>query len=382
MSYEPPTPQLFSFNSPLGMCHDCNGLGMRYDFVTDRLVEQPNKPLWRGALSLPGAISKIGRWKRHIYVGVCNAIETDVGLPKDTMLKKTPWAELPKAAKDFFLYGLGERHITFSWGYSGGTWKHGGEWPGLIPNLLDEYKTAKNPMRRRQLEKFMETVECKACNGARLNRQAQHVRIRSKSAKKELSLPEVCELSIADAYDFFEELELDDAQQFIASEALKEIRGRLSFLLKCGLDYLALDRTAPTLSGGESQRIRLASQIGCGLTGVVYILDEPSIGLHPRDNTMLLESLCDLRDQGNTVIVVEHDEETMRAADHIVDFGPRSRKARRRGRCRRFARHGEEGQAKSDRRIPLRQAEDRGSQQNVVPSARRRSASRVRRTTT
>ena len=322
MSYEPPTPQLFSFNSPLGMCHECNGLGMRYDFVIDRLEEQPKKPLWRGALSLPGAISKIGRWKRHIYVGVCNAIETDVGLPKDTMLKKTPWNELPKAAKDLLLYGMGDRHITFSWGYSGGTWKHGGEWPGLIPNLLDEYKTAKNPMRRRQLEKFMETVGCKACNGARLNRQAQHVRIRSKSSKKELSLPEVCGLSIADAYDFFENLELNDAQQYIASEALKEIRGRLSFLLKCGLDYLALDRTAPTLSGGESQRIRLASQIGCGLTGVVYILDEPSIGLHPRDNTMLLESLCDLRDQGNTVIVVEHDEETMRAADHIVDFGP------------------------------------------------------------
>ena len=138
----------------------------------------------------------------------------------------------------------------------------------------------------------------------------------------ELSLPQVCHLSIEEAFDFFESLKLDATQQLIAEEALKEIRGRLGFLLQCGLNYLSLDRSAPTLSGGESQRIRLAGQIGCGLVGVVYILDEPSIGLHPRDNTMLLESLQRLRDQGNTVIVVEHDEETMRAADHVVDFGP------------------------------------------------------------
>ncbi len=322
MSYEPPTPQLFSFNSPVGMCPECDGLGMRYDFVIDRLVADGSKPLWRGALALPGEIRKIGRWKRHTYEGVTAAIEQDLGLPAGTMLKKTAWDNLPPAAQKLFLYGMGERHITFSWGYSGGTWKHGGTWDGLVPGLLDDYRTARNPMRRRQLEKYMEVVPCSSCEGTRLNRQARHVRLRSRSAGCELSLPEVCSLSIADAVKFFEDLELDAAGQYIAEEAIKEIRGRLGFLLRCGLDYLSLDRTAPTLSGGESQRIRLASQIGCGLTGVVYILDEPSIGLHPRDNGMLLESLCDLRDQGNTVIVVEHDEETMRAADHLVDFGP------------------------------------------------------------
>ncbi len=137
-----------------------------------------------------------------------------------------------------------------------------------------------------------------------------------------LSLPGVCALSIADAFAFFESLELDETGLLIAAEALKEIRGRLGFLLRCGLDYLTLDRSAPTLSGGESQRIRLAAQIGCGLVGVVYILDEPSIGLHSRDNALLLDSLKNLRDQGNTVIVVEHDEETMRESDHIIDFGP------------------------------------------------------------
>ena len=188
----------------------------------------------------------------------------------------------------------------------------------------------------------MEVAECPSCQGERLNRQARNVRLQTtskhfasrtnapqhKNSKlrpadgMELSLPHVCALSIEAAFDFFESLKLDSTQQLIAEEALKEIRGRLGFLLQCGLNYLSLDRSAPTLSGGESQRIRLAGQIGCGLVGVVYILDEPSIGLHPRDNLMLLQSLQRLRDQGNTVIVVEHDEETMRAADHVVDFGP------------------------------------------------------------
>ncbi|MFO1004776.1 MAG: excinuclease ABC subunit UvrA [Planctomycetaceae bacterium] len=363
ISYEPPSPQLFSFNSILGMCPSCQGLGQRHEFQIDRLVEDPDKSITQGCLTLLGPLRDVGRWRKHIYVGVAAAIEADCGLEEDSFLK-TPWNELPKEAIDKFLNGMGDRHITFSWRHSGGIWKHGGTWDGYCPELLEEYRKAKNPMRRRQLEKYMDVTHCSACNGARLNPQARAVVITSKSigpmakglepektdqqpnakgkktkpstlnpppplgprpsalSPSSLSLPQVCSLSVEDALQFFESLELDETQQLIAGEALKEIRGRLGFLLRCGLNYLALDRSAPTLSGGESQRIRLAGQIGCGLVGVLYILDEPSIGLHPRDNTMLLRSLQDLRDQGNTVIVVEHDEETMQAADYIFDFGP------------------------------------------------------------
>ena len=321
LSFEPPSPQLFSFNSPLGMCPDCTGLGTRHEFVLDRLIEDESKSLTQGVFALLKPLKKIGRWRRHIVQGVATALEQDCDLISGSFVK-TAWKDLPEEARRKFLYGMGARHITFSWRHSGGVWKHGGQWEGLVNQLLDEYRKAKNPMRRRQLEKFMEIVDCSSCAGQRLNPQARHVRITSNSFGEVLSLPEVCGLSVQDAVAFFQDLELDDTGRIIAEEALKEIRGRLGFLEKCGLGYLSLDRTAPTLSGGESQRIRLAGQIGSGLVGVLYILDEPSIGLHPRDNEMLLESLLQLRDQGNTVIVVEHDEETMRAADHIIDFGP------------------------------------------------------------
>ena len=335
ISFEPPSPQLFSFNSPQGMCLDCNGLGERFEFVLESLVVDEKKSLWTGALAILGAIKGIGRWRRHIYQGVGRAIETDLGLDDDAVLK-TPWAKLADETKQLFLYGLGGRHITYEWRYRGGIWKHGGTFDGFIPELLEGYRKTNNPMRRRQLEKHMRFVDCSSCKGDRLNRQATAVtlsgvataptRTARSSARRPppsaLTLPDVCRLDIASAAAFFDSLELTETQQFIAEEAVKEIRGRLGFLLRCGLNYLTLERTAPTLSGGESQRIRLAGQIGCGLVDVVYILDEPSIGLHPRDNRMLLESLCDLRDQGNTVIVVEHDEETMQAADHIIDFGP------------------------------------------------------------
>ncbi|MEZ6145039.1 MAG: excinuclease ABC subunit UvrA [Planctomycetaceae bacterium] len=346
LSFEPPSPQLFSFNSPLGMCEACNGLGTRHEFILERIVEDEAKSIQKGALNLLGPVAKVGRWRRHILQGVARAIEQDCGLDEGEFLK-TPWSELPDESRDLFLNGMGDRHITFAWRHRGGVWKHGGTWAGFLPELLEDYRKANSPMRRRQLEKYMETVHCSACNGERLNEQSRAVLITSKilnpcpsgsgsgkksnsvplpdgrsSERSTLSLPGVCALSIEDSARFFEALDLDDTQAIIAEDAIKEIRGRLSFLLKCGLGYLTLDRTAPTLSGGESQRIRLAGQIGCGLVGVLYILDEPSIGLHPRDNEMLIESLVDLRDQGNTVIVVEHDEETMRAADHIVDFGP------------------------------------------------------------
>jgi len=324
ISYEPPSPQLFSFNSPLGMCLDCTGLGMRHDFILERLIPDEKQSLWSGAIELIGPVRKIGKWRRHLFHGAAGAIEKDLGLPDDSLLK-TPWREVSDEAKKLLLHGTGKRHITFAWRYGGGVWKHGGTWDGVIPDLLDNYRKTGSPMRRRQLEKYMDFAVCQTCGGTRLNAQARNVRITSKSTAcgfASLSLPEVCALSTIDAFHFFQELDLDDTGRIIAEEALKEIRGRLGFLLRCGLDYLALDRTAPTLSGGESQRIRLAGQIGCGLVGVVYVLDEPSIGLHHRDNRLLLDSLCDLRDQGNTVIVVEHDEETMRAADHIIDFGP------------------------------------------------------------
>lgn len=328
ISYEAPSPQLFSFNSPQGMCPDCNGLGVRYDFRHDRLVPDETLSIQKGAIAILGKLSSVGKWRKHILKGVGRAIEIDLGLAEDSFFK-TKWCDLPEEGKRLFLYGLGSRNITFSYRHSRGMWKRGGTYAGFIPELLEEYRTTRNPMRRVQLEKYMHETGCSTCHGHRLNKQASSYLITSKSLPSEssnqatsLSLPQVCSLSVVDAWDFFGDLELDETGRFIATEVLKEIRGRLGFLLRCGLDYLTLDRTAPTLSGGETQRIRLAGQIGCGLVGVVYILDEPSIGLHPRDNTMLLDSLKDLRDQGNTVIVVEHDEETMQAADYIVDFGP------------------------------------------------------------
>ncbi|MEZ6056909.1 MAG: excinuclease ABC subunit UvrA [Planctomycetaceae bacterium] len=330
ISYEPPSPQLFSFNSPLGMCRDCTGLGHRHQILIDRLIADDSLSISKGALNLLGKFSKMGRWRRHLFKGIAAAIETDTKLPEDSFLK-TPWKDLPEQSKELFLNGLGDRHITFSWRHRGGVWKHGGTYAGLLNEMHDDYVKSKNPMQRRQYEKYMEVGPCGACHGERLNEQARSVLLTSTASLPanakgtsscSLSLPQACALSIEDADLFFQHLTLDTTQHFIAEDALREITGRLGFLLKCGLGYLTLDRTAPTLSGGESQRIRLAGQIGCGLVGVLYILDEPSIGLHPRDNQMLLGSLLDLRDQGNTVIVVEHDEETMEAADHIVDFGP------------------------------------------------------------
>ena len=328
MSYEPPSPQLFSFNSPLGMCLDCHGLGMRHGFSQDSIVVDGNKSIQNGGLLYLPSLKKLGRWPRHILVSSAEAIEAIVRMEAGSLLK-LKWVDLPEQARQLWLGGTGDRHITFSWKTRGGVYKHGGTWEGWVNRLLESYRTTKNPMQRRAMEKHLEVVACPSCNGERLNKQARHVRLTSSSrhfAKRglpvEMSLPQVCALSIEQAAEFFESLKLDDTQRIIAEEALKEISGRLGFLLKCGLHYLSLERSAPTLSGGESQRIRLAGQIGCGLVGVVYILDEPSIGLHPRDNVMLLESLLHLRDQGNTVVVVEHDEETMRAADHVVDFGP------------------------------------------------------------
>jgi excinuclease ABC subunit A len=313
-SYEPPSPQLFSFNSPMGMCPECDGLGYRYSFDPDLLIPNPELSFFDGAIPLVGRMRGMGRWRRHIFEGVARTLGIDL---------KTPWRDLPAEHRDWLLYGSGDRHITYEWKQrGGGVWKHGGKWEGIVPQLLSSFKKTASGPRRLQLEKYMRVVRCPACQGQRLNPQARAVRVGGKT------LVEVCALPVGELAQWFDpetgplEKGLEPIQRAIAAEVLKEIRGRLGFLLNVGLHYLTLERSAPTLSGGEAQRIRLAGQIGCGLVGVLYILDEPSIGLHPRDNERLLRSLERLRDMGNTVVVVEHDEETMRSADYLVDFGP------------------------------------------------------------
>src|SRR5262245_40861221 len=309
-SYEPPTPQLFSFNSPQGMCPDCDGLGTRYTFDADLLIPDPSGSFFDGAIPLVGRMRGMGKWRKHIFEGVGKTLGIDLTIP---------WKDLPKQQRDSLLYGSGERHITFEWKQRfGRVWKHGGTWEGIVPQLLTSFKKTAAGPRRLQLEKYMRVVPCTTCGGKRLNAQARAVRVGGKT------LVEIGSMPIGDLLPWFAEMEsgLDPIRRHIASELHKEIRDRLTFLLNVGLHYLTLDRSAPSLSGGEAQRIRLAGQIGSGLVGVLYILDEPSIGLHPRDNDRLLRSLERLRDMGNTVLVVEHDEETMRTADFLVDFGP------------------------------------------------------------
>jgi excinuclease ABC subunit A len=312
-SYEPPEPQLFSFNSPQGMCLDCDGLGMRYTFDPALMVPDAAKSFFDGAIPLVGPMKGMGRWRKHIFQGVAETLGIDL---------KKPWKDVPAQHKDWLLNGAGDRHITYEWKIrGGGVWKHGGKWEGIVPGLLSSFKKTAAGPRRMQLEKYMRVVRCPGCQGARLNPQARAVKVAGRT------IVDLCAQPIGDLARWFEpggELEqgFSDFEGAIASEVLKEVRGRLGFLLNVGLHYLTLERTAPTLSGGEAQRIRLAGQIGCGLVGVLYILDEPSIGLHARDNDRLLASLKRLRDMGNTVIVVEHDEETMRSAGYLVDFGP------------------------------------------------------------
>jgi excinuclease ABC subunit A len=325
LSFEPPSPQLFSFNSPQGMCRTCDGLGDVYAIDPELLVTDPGKSFQQGCIALLGKWRDLGRWTRHIYAGVAETIERQDGLPPGTLLE-TPWEELDPAYRELLLWGTGDRHITFTWRQGGTQYKHGGQYAGIIPELLSKYRSSRSAMQRRQLEKYMRVVPCRDCGGERLNAQARAVTLTTAhprfAAQPSRSLPEVCRLAISECLDFFSQLRLEGVAAHIAAEAIKEIVGRLGFLRDVGLDYLSLDRKAPSLSGGEAQRIRLAGQVGCGLVGVLYILDEPSIGLHPRDNARLLATLKHLRDLGNTVVVVEHDEETMRAADCLVDFGP------------------------------------------------------------
>jgi excinuclease ABC subunit A len=335
VSYSTPEPQLFSFNSPTGACPTCDGLGDIYGIDPAKLVTDPEKSLRKGCMGVLGTFRDMPRWMRRLFTGVAAHAEAKRKFKPGTLLD-TPWQKLTPLQKKIWLSGTGVEEITIAW--KRGRAERGGKtkFEGILAMLANRWRNAKSGIMRRMLEKLMSITPCHDCGGARLSRQARAVRIRSKSktwlagagtearrgAAAEISLDALCGLPIADARAFLSELVLDGTQTLIAVELMKEISSRLSFLDQVGLGYLALDRKAPTLSGGESQRIRLAAQIGSGLSGVLYVLDEPSIGLHPRDNVKLLGALEALRDKGNTVVVVEHDEDTIRAADWVVDFGP------------------------------------------------------------
>ncbi|MGL4593658.1 MAG: excinuclease ABC subunit UvrA [Thermoguttaceae bacterium] len=324
INFDPPSPQLFSFNTPRGMCPTCEGLGEIHSFDPDLLIPDMTKSFQQGCIVPIGKWRDLGRWKRHIFHGVAEFLEREYGLPPHTVLE-TAWEELDANIQHGILWGTGHSHITFTWKNGPNGHKWGGPYEGIIPKMLQQYRETKSKMQRLAMEKYMRVLPCGVCRGDRLNEQARSFKIETASSnfsETKCSLPELCNLSIVRLKEFFSELKLSESGHKISALALKEIRSRIGFLINVGLDYLTLGRTAPTLSGGEMQRIRLASQIGSGLVGVLYILDEPSIGLHPRDNDRLLGTLSRLRDLGNTVIVVEHDEDTMRAADMIVDFGP------------------------------------------------------------
>ncbi|GIW88467.1 MAG: hypothetical protein KatS3mg108_2791 [Isosphaeraceae bacterium] len=330
IGFDPPSPQHFSFNSPQGMCPACDGLGTRHEFDPDLLVPDPCLSLWDGAIAPLGPVKHMGRWRRHLFEGLARTLEADSpnGPPPKTLLK-TPWADLQPAWRDAILHGTNGRPIIARWTSGRRSHSHAQPWHGIATELLEKYRSG-GWMARATLEPYLRARPCSECRGSRLNPRARAMRVAGRS------LPELGSWPLDQLAAWFDSLAasplhpsspnnshpLDPLSRTIADDLLKEIRSRLSFLLDVGLHYLSLDRPAASLSGGEAQRIRLASQVGARLVGVLYILDEPSIGLHPRDNDRLIASLQRLRDLGNTVIVVEHDEDTMRAADLLVDFGP------------------------------------------------------------
>ncbi len=295
-------PRMFSFNSPYGACPDCDGLGVRKSFDRDKILKDPQKSLREGALGWGDA-----NWYQVLESGVFRAYKIS---------PDTPYAKMPAAFKKVLWDGAGEREFTFKWAGRRSSYEWKRSWDGILPSLDRKYKETESENRREELEKFMSVNRCPACRGARLKPETLAVKLEGKT------IAEHTELSVARAALLYQGLKLDPKERQIAAPILKEIHERLGFLENVGLGYLTLDRGAATLSGGEGQRIRLATQIGSRLTGVLYILDEPSIGLHQCDNRKLLNTLLAMRDLGNTVIVVEHDEETILAADHVVDLGP------------------------------------------------------------
>ena len=295
-------PRMFSFNSPYGACQSCDGLGVKKSFAPQRLIRDENLSLRDGALAWGDA-------SRH------RLLETS--LYRVYKVKpQTPYRKLPARFKKILWEGAGAREFDFKWEGTRTTYAFRKSWSGILASLERRYRETSSESRRLELEKMMVTRPCPSCEGARLRAESLAVRV------GELNIAEVTHLSVEQAKTFFKSLKLERMERTIAAPILKEISERTGFLANVGLSYLSLDRAASTLSGGESQRIRLATQIGSRLTGVMYILDEPSIGLHQRDNRKLLDTLMSMRDLGNTVIVVEHDEETINSADYVVDLGP------------------------------------------------------------
>jgi excinuclease ABC subunit A len=298
-------PRLFSFNNPSGACSGCDGLGVKQFFDPDRVVINSD-------LSLAGGAIRGWDRKTTYYFQMIQSLAAHYDFDIET-----PFAELPDKLQNVILYGSGNEKIEFQYANSRGMQiRQQHRFEGVLPNLDRRYRETESSAVREELSRFLNSQVCPDCEGTRLNRSARNVFV------ADLPLPEISDMSVAHALQFFKSMKLDGWRATIADKIVKEIGERLGFLSDVGLDYLSLNRSAETLSGGEAQRIRLASQIGSGLVGVMYILDEPSIGLHQRDNKRLLRTLVHLRDIGNTVIIVEHDEEAIMAADYVVDLGP------------------------------------------------------------
>jgi len=310
ITYPELSPQSFSFNSPLGMCGACNGLGVRTEIDPELVVPNSALSIRDGAIAPWGASVERGDgWTYRMIEALSKATKVNLD---------TPFQKLSQKHRDQVLYGLEGKKIQVTWGSEGtdshGTW--GMNYRGVIPTLMRRYRETNSERMREQYRQFMRELSCDVCGAHRLRDESRAVRVGGRG------IAEVLALSVRDAASWFSKLALGASERQIAEGPLREISSRLSFLINVGLDYLTLDRAGPTLSGGEAQRIRLASQLGSELSGVMYVLDEPSIGLHARDNRRLIRTLEHLRDLGNSVLVVEHDQETIVAADHVVDFGP------------------------------------------------------------
>lgn len=307
LSFEEPSPRLFSFNSPFGACTTCSGLGHKLEIDPALVLPDPSRSIFEGAIVPWG--EDPANWYRFMLRGVANHFNFNF---------KTRFCDLPKEAQKVVLFGSGSKEFRFAYEHSNGRGKgeFTGKFEGVIPNLERRYRQTESASVRQWIEQYMRMTPCPECEGARLKPEALAVLVGKRSIHDVVTMP------IKQSARFFADLSLNARELKIARQILKEINERLGFLVNVGLDYLTLDRSAQTLSGGEAQRIRLATQIGSRLVGVLYILDEPSIGLHQRDNRRLLETLIELRDLGNTVIVVEHDRETIEEADFVVDLGP------------------------------------------------------------
>ncbi len=309
ISFEELSPRMFSFNNPMGACPDCSGIGFLMKMDEDLIIPDKNKTLYDGVKAFGSSTLKKGDTMARMYF-------ESIGKHYGVDIKNKPIKKLPKEFLDKILYGTGDEEIDFVYeGYSG-TRKFTQPFEGVIPTLDRRYKETKSDGMRQFYELYMSNSPCYTCNGARLKKEVLSIKIGNKN------ISEITDLSIRQLKEYLNNVSLTQKEKMIADVILKEINVRLQFLMDVGLEYLTLSRSAGSLSGGEAQRIRLATQIGSGLSGVLYILDEPSIGLHQRDNDKLLATLKKLRDLGNTLIVVEHDEDTMYAADQIIDIGP------------------------------------------------------------